>query len=116
MLGPTRDAAGGAGDRRWGAWRPTIAACAHPDLAVARLELIHHARFAELTARCIGDVAAVSPATEVRPWPIDVADPWDFESVYATLYDLARRYRFAPEREEYLIHLTTGTHVEQICL
>ena len=116
ILGPTRDASGGAGDRRWGAWRPTIAACAHADLPIARLELIHHARFAELAVRVTADVAAVSPATEVRAWPVEVADPWDFESVYATLYDLFRRYRFAPEHEDYLVHLTTGTHVEQICL
>jgi transcriptional regulatory protein RtcR len=116
ILGPTRDASGGGSDKRWSAWRPTVAACAHADLPVARLELIHHARFADLATRVAADVATVSPATEIRPWPIDVADPWDFESVYATLYDLTRRYRFAPEREDYLVHLTTGTHVEQICL
>jgi len=116
MLGSTRDSSGGTGDARWGAWRPTVSACAHADLPIARLELIHHARFADLATRVAADVARVSPSTAVRPWSIDVADAWDFESVYATLYDLARRIRFAPEREDYLVHLTTGTHVEQICL
>lgn len=31
------------------------------------------------------------------------------------LFEFARRYRF-DDREEYLIHITTGTHVAQICL
>ena len=26
-----------------------------------------------------------------------------------------RDYTFQPEKEDYLIHLTTGTHVAQIC-
>lgn len=46
------------------------------------------------------------------PWK----DPWDFEEVYATLHDLARAYPWKPEQEDYLVHLTTGTHVAQICL
>jgi hypothetical protein len=45
-----------------------------------------------------------------------VADPWDFEEVYAVLHDFARSYPFDPEREDYLVHITTGTHVAQICL
>ena len=32
------------------------------------------------------------------------------------LHDFARRYEFDPEQEQYLVHITTGTHVAQICL
>jgi sigma54-dependent transcription regulator len=32
------------------------------------------------------------------------------------LHDFARHYRFDPETERYLIHITTGTHVAQICM
>ena len=32
------------------------------------------------------------------------------------LYDFAKAYPFDTEREDYLIHMTTGTHVMQICL
>ncbi len=39
----------------------------------------------------------------------------DFEEVYAGLHDFARGYAFDPEREDYLINITTGTHVAQIC-
>ncbi|MBP6751204.1 MAG: RNA repair transcriptional activator RtcR, partial [Xanthomonadaceae bacterium] len=44
-----------------------------------------------------------------------IADPWDFESVYAALHDFVRAYAFKPDEEEYYIHITTGTHVAQIC-
>ncbi len=43
-------------------------------------------------------------------------DAWDFEQVYGVLHDFARGYEFNTEREEYLIHITTGTHVAQICM
>jgi transcriptional regulatory protein RtcR len=31
-------------------------------------------------------------------------------------HDFARGYAFEPDREDYLVHITTGTHVAQICL
>lgn len=47
---------------------------------------------------------------------LDFTNPWDFEEVYGKLLDFARSYPFDPEAENYLIHITTGTHVAQICL
>jgi transcriptional regulatory protein RtcR len=46
----------------------------------------------------------------------ELKNPWDFEEVYGSLLDFARQYPFHPEQEEYLVHITTGTHVQQICL
>ena len=44
-------------------------------------------------------------------------DPWDFEEVYGALHDFARGLsRSTPSEEDYLVHITTGTHVAQICL
>lgn len=36
--------------------------------------------------------------------------------MYAALFDFAKHYSFDPDAEEYWIHITTGTHVAQICL
>lgn len=36
--------------------------------------------------------------------------------MYAELLDFAKHYPFDPENEDYLVHITTGTHVIQICL
>ena len=41
---------------------------------------------------------------------------WDFEQVYGALHDFATGYPFVPDQEDYLVHVTTGTHVVQICL
>lgn len=59
---------------------------------------------------------AVSPETEIRAHPFLLNDPWDFEEVYRQLYDFANNYTFLPEKEQYLINITTGTHTAQICL
>jgi len=42
-------------------------------------------------------------------------DPWDFQEVYGKLFDFAKDYGFDEDRERYHVHLTTGTHVAQIC-
>ena len=47
---------------------------------------------------------------------MEFGDPWDFEEVYETLFKFSRQYPFDTESEDYLIHITTGTHVAQICL
>jgi transcriptional regulatory protein RtcR len=101
---------------RWNSWRPTVAICRQPDLVVHRLELLHPAKELSLAKLLKADIESVSPETEVRLHPFETKDPWDFENVYEALYAFARAYPFDTDREEYLIHITTGTHVAQICL
>lgn len=96
-------------------WRPSVQLCAHPDFPVDRLELIHDSRHFHLACNVAADIAKASPDTEVRLVRIDMADPWDFQEVYGKLYDFAADYGFDEDRERYHIHLTTGTHVAQIC-
>jgi transcriptional regulatory protein RtcR len=69
----------------------------------------------DLARQVVADHRSVSPETEVVDHEFSLKDPWDFEEVYGRLYDLVRDYDFQPEHEDYLIHLTTGTHVAQIC-
>jgi transcriptional regulatory protein RtcR len=114
LLGPTLDS--GAGATRWGRWRPTVAVCQQEDLVVGKLVLLHQARFASLAETIRNDVHRVSPETDVQPTRVDLGDAWDFEQVYGALHDFARGYPFRPDEEEYLVHITTGTHVAQICL
>ncbi len=59
---------------------------------------------------------SVSPETDVRTHVVDFGDPWDFGLVYEALHDFTEAYSFDPENEDYLVHVTTGTHVAQICL
>ncbi|MGC4095132.1 MAG: RNA repair transcriptional activator RtcR [Polyangiaceae bacterium] len=114
ILGTTLDA--GKGNARWDRWRPSVALTQHEDLLVDRLELLHGGKATELLAQVTADIAHVSPETKVVQHVVDFKNPWDFEQVYETLYEFASRYSFAPDKEDYLVHITTGTHVAQICL
>ena len=113
FLGSTLDRAQGA--ERWSKWRPTVAMCQQEDLLISRLELLVEPKFADLARSVVADIAKVSPETEVVVHEFALKDPWDFQEVYERLYDFVRGFDFQPEKEDYLIHLTTGTHVAQIC-
>lgn len=88
----------------------------HEDLLIDRFELLYQPRFEALAEAVFEDAARLSPRTEMRGHHIEMPDPWDFERVYAELHDFARRYPFDTEAEDYLVHITTGSHVAQICL
>ena len=115
FLGSTLDASK-FGPSRWNKWRPSVGLTMHEDLRVDRFILLHgrpHQRLAEYVTE---DIASVSPETTVERRLLDFEDPWDFEEVYGKLLDFALAEPFDPEAEDYLVHITTGTHVAQICL
>jgi len=115
FLGTTLDQ-GKRGPSRWEKWRPTVSLCQHEDLLVDRLVLLHPQRFAGLADYIAGDVATVSPETTVDRVTMDIADPWDLEQTYNALLDFSRSFPVNDGKEEVLIHITTGTHIAQICL
>ncbi|MDH5325717.1 MAG: RNA repair transcriptional activator RtcR [Gammaproteobacteria bacterium] len=114
LLGTTLDQ--GKGASRWERWRPTVSVCRHEDFLVDRLELLYQERYIALAERVRQDIAMVSPETEVRLHQVAMDDPWDFENVYGDLHDFAQSYTFNTSKENYYIHITTGSHVAQICL
>jgi transcriptional regulatory protein RtcR len=114
MLGIQLDA--GEGPGRWQKWRPTVALGMHEDFVPDRIELLmDERRFAKLATLVCEDLQRVAPSTQVRRHDTYMADPWEFEGVYACLHDFLGGYPFKPEEEDYYIHITTGTHVSQIC-
>lgn len=113
FLGTSLDRAQGAD--RWSRWRPTVSMCQQEDLLISRLELLVEPKFMDLAQQVVADIGQVSPETTVVVNEICFADPWDFQIVYEGLYDFITNYAFKSEKEDYLIHLTTGTHVAQIC-
>ncbi len=106
----------GLGAARWEKWRPTVSLAQHDDLALDRLELLHDARNTALAQRVRDDVVQLSPTTQVNLVEMNLANPWDFGEVYGALYDWAGRYAFDTAHEDYWAHITTGTHVAQICM
>jgi transcriptional regulatory protein RtcR len=121
FLGTQLDSGQGAG--RWEKWRPSVALVQREDVLVDRFEMLvtvnPHAeqfRYQRLAEQVAQDIVTTSPETTVRQHALSVADPWDFEQMYAALFDFAHGYAFDTEQEEYWVHITTGTHVAQICL
>lgn len=114
LLGTSLDR--GSGPGRWSDWRPSVSVCQHEELLVHRFELLHDRKHKSLAEVVAADVSSVSPETEVRLTCVEFDDAWDFEEVYGKLADFAQSRKFDPAKEDYLVHITTGTHVAQICL
>jgi transcriptional regulatory protein RtcR len=115
FLGTRLDAIKGA--KRWEHWRPTLALFGHEsDFKADRLELIvTKSEQLKLASDVSADIHSVSPDAEVSTHLIPMTDPWDFQEVYGKLHDYFKSYNFDSDTE-YYVHLTTGTHVSQICL
>jgi transcriptional regulatory protein RtcR len=112
FLGSTLDR---GGQRRWERWRPTVDLCRHPDLIVGRFDLLYTAPHQALLEEVVTDIAAISPETVVHPHPVAFEDAWDFEEVYETMHAWVQAARLEPGPDGPLVHITTGSHVMQIC-
>ncbi|MEO0478693.1 MAG: RNA repair transcriptional activator RtcR [Planctomycetota bacterium] len=113
LLGLTKDRAFRAD--RWNLWRPTVSLAQQEHLIVDRLELLSEKKGKAIADVVAEDITTTSPETEVRHHRVTFRDPWDFADVYEALSTWAESYEFDEENEDYLIHITTGTHVAQIC-
>ena len=116
VLGTQKDAHGGVGPARWNTWRPTIGLVQQESLPIDELHLILNKEFMPLAERVKADIKYVSPETKVVFDIVQLKDPWDFEEVYGKFYDYAKSPCFHKEKTDYYIHISTGSHVEQICL
>lgn len=114
FLGTTLDK--GQNPHRWEKWRPTIDLHCFDDLVFDRFELLYDQRYSKLCNVIYEDVKQISPETTVKKHLLSISSPWDFENVFSSLYDFSKSYPFDPDNEEYYFHITTGTHVVQICL
>ena len=114
ILGSKLDS--GTTEKRWQKWRPSLGICQHQEFLVDRMELLYEPRDLAVADVMAEDIKTVSPETRVQTHELGLRDPWDFDEVFARLLEFARAYPFQLDEERYLLHITTGTHVEQICL
>ncbi|MCA9149388.1 MAG: RNA repair transcriptional activator RtcR [Planctomycetales bacterium] len=101
---------------RWQRWRPSVAICQHEDFLVDRFELLYEPKLHRIATITAQDIATVSPETIIRLHELEFCDAWDFEEVYGKLHSFFGAYEFAPDEEQYVVNITTGSHVQQICL
>lgn len=106
----------GYGAKRWFRWRASLSLLMHHDFQVDELVLLHHKEDENLLKLTIKDIEQTCLNIKVTTHLIDYDDPWDFEQVYGQLHDFAHSYHFEPDSNDYYFHITTGTHVAQICI
>lgn len=106
----------GLGQRRWNRWRPSISILLQDQFPVDKFLLLYHPNERQLAELTLADMRELRPGIEAIGYAVNYDDPWDFGQVYEQLHGFTREYEFDPERERYLVHITTGTHVAQICL
>jgi transcriptional regulatory protein RtcR len=78
--------------------------------------LLTDRQYTKLYDTVVADIAEVSPETTIERRDVGLRDPWDFEEVFDKLYQLAQDLALDPEQDDVLVHMTTGSHVAQICL
>ncbi|MBF7073551.1 sigma 54-interacting transcriptional regulator [Glaciecola sp. MH2013] len=114
LIGTQLDYVGKRVDR-WAKWRPNVSLCSQDDLVINQLHLLHDNHSNRLANDVTVDIESVSPETEVSLHSVNFQNPWDFEEVYAKLFDWCLQQDFDTDKNDYLFHITTGTHVVQIC-
>ncbi|TMP38822.1 transcriptional regulator [Pseudoalteromonas citrea] len=114
LIGTQLDFNGKRGDR-WAKWRPNVSLCSQDNLIIDHLHLLHDNHSSRLANNIAVDIESISPETALTLHDINFIDPWDFEEVYAKLFDWCQKQSFNTEKNDYLFHITTGTHVVQIC-
>lgn len=117
ILGTTLDARrAGKGSKRFETWRPSVALVMQENIRFDRYYLIYSRKFEHLKDIIVKDIEYCDPQIEVITVPTEIRDPWNFEEVYSALYDFSKEYDLHNEDDQCYIHITTGTHVAQICL
>lgn len=116
LLGSRLDQGSKRAGKRWQTWRPTVSLFQQEDMTFDRLELLIEPRFERLARQVESDVRSLNEKSVVRHHSIEWSDPWDLEQVYSGLHGFATTYDFNTDREDYFVHISTGTHVAQICL
>lgn len=110
FLGVQQDSRGNT-DSRWKKFRPSVAICMHEELTIDNYYIIYSKKFEYLLEMIIKDVAVVSPSTIVIPVEIEFDDFYD---PMETLFKQLEFVKSLPLEKEYMINITTGTHVNQL--
>lgn len=115
IVGSVLDAKGRGKTKRFYQWRPNFALALHDELNIDQFEFIHGRPEKRLVKQLQTDIQGYNDKAIINQHYIDYRDPWDFEEIYSKLHEFAASYPFE-EDNNYYIHITTGTHVMQICL
>ena len=118
ILGSVMDRASrrrGRWDQRWEKWRPTVALFQQSELPIHHFCLLYNESEENLVKDIQADIEMLSPDTKVECLPVTFDAPWDLAQVYLTLSGFLKKQKFS-SRDDYYFHITTGSHIQQICV
>lgn len=96
-------------------WRPSVSLAAID--GITDLHLIYGESDRELAEQIADDVLVLNPSLSVHVDHVEFENPWDLASTYLTLDEYIRQRSDEMDGpEDWLFHITTGTHVQQICI
>jgi len=104
---------GGVTEKRWTRWRPNVCLALSTEPRIDTLVLMHHEKHAELAQRVKADALSLNPKFEVELKQVDF-EPYDLVSTFLMMDELRSTIDFEPENQ-YLLNISTGTHIMQIC-
>jgi len=97
-------------------WRPTVEVVKSDQWTVKYYHIIvDDSTTKDMRDKIENDIRELSPTTKIKYYEMNWEDPWEFEDVYVSLFDLSKKIQKQKNRELY-INITTGTHTAQICL
>jgi transcriptional regulatory protein RtcR len=113
FFGPRQDVPANDGEPKF---QPSLELCKRLTPRADRFELLHQRKHKSDAESLAGQISEVSPNTTVRLWEVRIRDPWRLEQVFYALHTFAQGYKFDLANEEYLAHISTGSHIMKICL
>ena len=115
FLGTTLDRKGKY-NNRWDKWRPSVGICQQKDILFDHYYILYPGNENRLCSLIVQDIKEINPTVNLIPVEMNIDDPWDFQEVYGALFDFSKTLKNYPEDTDFYVHITTGTHVAQICL
>lgn len=112
FLGSDLDA--GFKEKRWDRWRPNVGIGASTDPVIDSLVLLYDKKHLKLAERVAADakMASISPDFEVVLKEVEL-NPYDLKDTFLMMDELRAKTVFDPQTQ-YLLNITTGTHIMQI--
>lgn len=97
------------------AWHPTLTLCQNPSIPIDEFHLLYQKSQKNKVAKLQKKLEGESSVRVVLHEISFDNGPWDFESVYVAIFAFIQQQPFDLKKNDYYIHITTGTEVSKAC-
>jgi transcriptional regulatory protein RtcR len=104
-------------DKESSTWRPTthlVTQAVENNFIIHHFRLLYQKRDKKLAEKVKQEIESLSPKTMVHPDALETL-AWDYEKVCSRLYQYVSDFSFDYNKQNYYIHITTGTETVKNC-